>query len=283
MLELDVEPRRKGAPWAWVGLSLMLASALGWVLYTQTDLFSGDVIANRDAKALAEAQEDLEEAKAARKRSEYGSLQLDSKPEGARVWSIQAGPEARFPNLPIGHEYMVFVAAPGHLPRVRIVKGSELASPVAIDLDAAPDPDATPPLPEERAPKLADGNAGQPETLVLRSSTKGAELGLLVGYTPGVKVIDLDVAATHHFRLTKDGFEPHDVIVKGRHWEEVAGNLVYSEHVELRPLPVEDEVVIDDAAPAATGAPAPAAAPAAAPAPAAKSSKKKKKKKKKKK
>ena len=51
LVELDIdEPvRSRGGAWAWVALSLMLAGTLGWVLYTQTDLFSGDVIANRDA------------------------------------------------------------------------------------------------------------------------------------------------------------------------------------------------------------------------------------------
>jgi hypothetical protein len=61
-------------------------------------------------------------------------------------------------------------------------------------------------------------------------------LGLLVGYTPGASVVDLDVRKTHEFWLTKAGFQPHELVVKGRHFEEGPGGaLIYAENVELAP------------------------------------------------
>jgi hypothetical protein len=121
-------------------------------------------------------------------------------------------------------------------------------------------------------------------TLELRSNTPGAQLGLLIGYTPGVKVIDVDVEQPHRYLLVRDGHQDAELLVKGRHFEEsTAGALVFQETVKLVPRPPvdpdaepadADDAVVIDGAPAATPA---AAAPAATPAPKAKKKTKKKK------
>jgi hypothetical protein len=288
---VDDEPEpasRRGLPWFWVALTLLLGAGLFWVLYTQTDIFSGDVIGNRNAKAQADAEAELEEQRRAAEanKKEYGTIEIDSEPKGARVFDLREGKEASFAALPIDHEYMVMVTAPGHLPRVRIVKGSELAAPVIVDLDPLPAGATPPPLPDERPPKLAQAPSKQTETLVLRSNTPGATLGLLVGFTPGVKIIDVDVAQPQRYLVVLAGYEPAEVVVKGRHFEEQNGKLAYFETVKLVPAaPVpppaeaddaDEDVVVDDDA--AAGTP-PAPATATKPAPAKTSPKKKKKKK----
>ncbi|HWB77440.1 MAG TPA: hypothetical protein VG755_20880, partial [Nannocystaceae bacterium] len=292
---LDPEPRRGGVPWFWLALTLILGGGLFWVLYTQTDLFSGDVIASRNAKVQAEAEAELEAQKkdAEAKQKEYGTIEIDSEPKGARVFDVRSGPEASFPALPVDHEYVVMVSAPGHIPRMRIVKGSELAAPVIVDLDPLPAGTAMPPLPDERAPKLAPTPSKQTETLVLRSNTKDATLGLLVGFTPGVKIVDVDVAQPQRYLLVLAGHEPAELAVKGRHFEEQGGNLVYFEKVTLKPAaPVpaavegegdDEDVVVDEDAPpttASTGTPPPPPTAAVAkPAPAKKKKKRSRKKK----
>ncbi len=287
-VDLDDPPRSSGHAWAWVALSLMLAGALGWVLYTQTDLFSGDVIGNRNAQALAQAEAELADKKAEieAKKAEYGSIQIDSTPEGARVLDVRPGPEARFEALPLDHEYMVVVTAPGHVPRVRTVKGSELSAPVVVDLDPLPPGAAQPPLPEAPPPKLASTPGKDTTTLVLRSNTKDARLALLVGYTPGARLLDVDVEQPRTLWIALAGHEVHELTVKGRHYEDGPDGVpAYAEHVTLVPAkPVEaddEEIEIDPAAAPGTVPPAPAATPAAAPAPAKAPAKKKKKKKKK--
>jgi hypothetical protein len=279
-------PRRGGMPVVWIGLTLMLGGALAYVLATQTDLLSGNVIEKRNAEAQAEAEREaaVEQAKIDAKRVSYGTIEIDSEPKSARVFDMREGPTARFEHLPVDHEYMVLVTAPGHLPRVRLVKGSELAAPVIVDLDPLPPGAAAPPIAEERVPKLATPPSKVDATLELRSNTPGAQLGLLIGYTPGVKVIDVDVEQAHRYLLVRDGHQDAELLVKGRHFEEsTAGALVFQETVKLVPRPpvdpdaepadADDEVVIDGA-PAATPA---AAAPAATPAPKSKKKKKKKK------
>ncbi|MFO0636158.1 MAG: hypothetical protein U0168_25270 [Nannocystaceae bacterium] len=279
--------RRGAAPALWIALTLMLGGALAYVVATQTDLLEGDVIANRDAEAAAADQADLERRKAEQeaKKKEYGTIEIASEPKGARVFELREGPTARFEHLPVDHEYMVMVAAPGFSPRVRVVKGTELAAPVVMDLDPLPAGAAALPLPDERTPKLAPTPSKQTATLELRSNTPGAELGLLVGYTPGVKVVDVDVAQVHRYRVVLAGHEPAEVQVKGRHFEEVGGVLQYLADVKLQPAAPapppaaaedDDALVIDDDEPAA----APAAAPAGKPAPAPSKRGKKKKKKK---
>lgn len=236
------EPARRGsmAAWIFVALSVLLAATLGWVLYTQTDLFEGDVVARRDAEAQTEAKAEIEAAERAQQsaKQQVGTFTLSSEPPKARVWMVAVGPEATFENLPPDGEYMVAVAAAGHQPRVRVVKGSELVAPVVVDLDPldAEAAAAVPPeIPTAAVPKVGRETKA-PVTLVLRSNTPDARLMLLVGYTPGATVVDLDVSETHRFLVTLEGHEDHEIELKGRHWDETeAGELVYDERVQLRP------------------------------------------------
>jgi len=286
-VDLDEPVRSRGGAWAWVALSLMLAGALGWVLYTQTDLFAGDVIAKRDAEALASAEAELAEQKAAieAKKAEYGSIQIDSKPEGARVFDVRSGPEARFEALPVAHEYMVVVTAPGHVPRVRTVKGTELAAPIIVDLDPLAPGAAAPPIPEAAPPRLANTPGQEVATLVLRSNTKDAALALLVGFTPGARLLDVDVEQPRKLWVALAGHALVELTVKGRHYEDDAdGTPFYAETVTLVPVDEADDadVEIDPATAVPSSVPPAPAATEAVPAPAQTTAKKKKKKKKKK-
>lgn len=232
---------RRTSVWPWAALSMMLAAGLGWVLWTQTDLFAGgSLIERRDQAVAAEVAAEAAAIEEERQRNakEYGTLTLDSAPEGARVWMVKEGPEATFEHLPVDNEYQVLVTAPGHASRVRVVKGSELGAPVIMDLDPLEDPRARPPIPDAPPPELGDGDSDETATLRLRSNSEGARLALLVGYTPGVKIVDLDVEQVHTVWLTLAGHALHEIVLKGRHWEETSdGALVYMEHVKLEPQP----------------------------------------------
>lgn len=284
-----VAPRRSsGLAWVWITLTVMLAGALGWVLYTQTDIFSGDVIGNRNAEAVAEAvrEHEAKQAEIAAKARQYGTIELETTPKGARVFDMRDGPETAFVGLPPEHEYLVLVAAAGHVPRIRRIKGSELAAPVIVDLDPLPAGAPEAELPDEEPPKLATTLGKQTATLTLRSNTPGAQLGLLVGYTPGVKLVDVDVAEPKRFWIALPGFEREELVVKGRHYEELAaGSLVFSTNVQLRertPVEGDDAIVVDDDATAPPPSAAVPPAPTKAAAPVKASVKKKKKAKKKK-
>ncbi len=259
----EVAPRRTGGhAWVWISLSIMLAGALVWVLYTQTDVFSGDVIAQRNAAALAEAvrERDTKQAELDAKAKQYGAIELETTPKGARVFDMRPGPEATFVGLPPEHEYLVLVSAPGYAPRIRRVKGSEMVAPVIVDLDALPQGAAEPPLPDEDPPKLAASLGKQTSALVLRSNTPGAQVGLLVGYTPGVKLIDVDVTEPKRLWIALPGHQREELVIKGRHYEELgSGALIFSTNLQLRPLPAseEPEVVVEPESGA--GAPPPVA------------------------
>lgn len=251
---------RRSIPWGWATMTVVMAGALGYVLYTETDLFEpGDLIARRDAQAVAEVKAAVAEAKAEQKAKgkEYGSIQLNSNPDGARVWMLRDGPTATFHGLPRAHEFQVLVEAPGHLPRIRTVKGTELTGPVVLDLNPADDPDAVSPLPDVPAPEVADAyDEKDTVDLVVETHTPDAQLGLLVGFTPGMTMMDLEVTETHHFRITLPGHRSHDVVLKGRHWEEGPdGALVYLETVTLEPRQEEELLAIEPEA--AEPAPAP--------------------------
>jgi hypothetical protein len=253
---------------------VLLAGALGWTLHTQTDLFQGNVVERRDAQALAEAEAErnrrAEEAK--RRAKEYGSVRLDSTPDGARVYLLRDGPLATFENLARGDEFVLLALAPGYNPQVRTVRGAEASAPVEFELVALDDPQATAPIPEHPVPSVADARTppkpGDTVTLTVKAAAPEARVGLLVGYTPGVTVLDLDVRQTHMFLVDKPGHAAKELVLKGRHFEEGSdGALIYQDAVVLEPLP--EPAPAADAAPPTEGEPAAEAAPAAEAEPAA--------------
>jgi hypothetical protein len=252
----EAEPPKRRMPWLWVTLTLMMGGALAWVVATQTDLLEGDVIASRDQQATKETEEARAAAEeAARKaQKEYGTATITSEPKGARVWMIRRGAEVTFENLPRAHEYVFMIDAPGQQPQVRRIKGTEIGGTVTVDLDPLADADAHAPLPESDPPRLAD--TVDPEDvgeLRLASPDTDARFGLLVGYTPGVRLEDLEVGETWELLVTKEGHAPHTETIKGRHWEEAGDALIYSEKVELRPLTPEEMAEADSESDATDG------------------------------
>jgi hypothetical protein len=229
-LPAEPAPRsRAGLIATLIALVVMLVGALAWILVTKTDVFG-----NKEAPASAATPA------APAPPIEYGTIEIDSTPPKARVFWMQPGPAATFPGLPPDGQYMVAVTAPGHAPQIRVLKGSELEAPIVIDLDPLAE-GAVPTWPEAAPPKVGRDTA-KPATLELRTHTPDASLGLLVGYTPGVRVIDLDVAKKHTFLVLLAGHEPVTLNVAGRHFEEEAGGtLLYREAVTLSPLAAAPE------------------------------------------
>jgi hypothetical protein len=242
---LDDQPSRRGAaPWILIVLVLMLGGALAWVVLTQTDLQFGDVVAKREADAKAEVEAEQkavnEAAKAAEK--EYGTIAVNTEPDGAQVFMFKPGPNAKFENLPRAHEYLLLIEAQGQLPQIRRIKGTEIGGKLTVDLDPNPNPDVEPPIPDEAPPRVADQpNLEDVAILEIESPDDNARFGLLVGYTPGVRLVDLEAEETHELLVYKPGYRPHTIVVKGRHWEETGDGLVYSETVSLEEAPLLPE------------------------------------------
>ncbi|GEM_PF-6125555 len=227
-------------PWLWIGLTSSLSVTLGWVILTQTDLATGDVIASRDQE-VARQQENERKMSAARveqERRKYGTIRISSDPPGAEVWMVKHGAEVAFENLPRAHEYLFWVRAPGQHSQVRSIKGSEIDGTVTVDLD----PLQNGLVVSEGAvrgnvhPRLAeDFDAQDAVSLRLRSPDKGVSFSLLVGYTPGAHLDDLDVSRVWEFIVTKTAHNSAEIVVKGRHWEEQGNALVFDEIVNLYP------------------------------------------------
>jgi len=151
-----------------------------------------------------------------------------------------------------------------------------------------------PPIPLAPPPNVdvADPPA-EPVDLEVRCPTPDVEIGLLIGFTPGATLQDLDVKREWSFVVTAEGFSERRITVKGRHWEEAAGGqLTFEEVAQLEPLPegfvalaqasgwivsvpASAEPAVDGGDAAAAGA---AAAPAAEPAPPTKKPRKRRRK-----
>ncbi len=223
----------RAAPWPWIVLSLILGGTLLWVLWTQTDLFRGDLVARRKAEAAAEARRAQEaavaEAKARAKR--YGQIKIDATPKGARVFWLADGPKATFPALPADGTYVVVALAPGHVPEARRLSGAELTVPVVFDLEPAEGP--APEIPDPGPP--SGGSDDRTVDLEVRIATPGGRVGLLIGYTPGAAMTDVDASATHRFLVAAPGHEPREIEVTPDRFQDLGGQRVFTTHVRLDP------------------------------------------------
>ncbi|RMG94509.1 MAG: hypothetical protein D6705_16050 [Deltaproteobacteria bacterium] len=222
---------RRAAPWPWIAMTFVFGGTLLWVLWTQTDLFRGDLVERRKAKVaeeVAEQQARLAAAAEAQQRR-YGHVKIDAQPKGARVFLLEDGPKATFRGLPADGTYVVLATAPGHAPEVRRLSGAELSVPVVFDLEPAEG--AAPPIPDPGP--LVPGTSKETVDLEVRVATPSARVGLLIGYTPGASMADVDTDETHRFLVTAPGHAAEEIVVGPDDFQEIDGVRVFSTHLVL--------------------------------------------------
>ncbi len=235
--------RAKTPPWVWAVATLSALVGLVLLLYTQTDIFHPE-----RAQAKREAAERKHKEAERRLRAEQkqgGNIIVEADQDGAAVWLLLGRTPVDSMPLPITHPHQLRFEREGYVGEDMIVKASHWTGDRASirrtmlggqgGLPAWP-----PPIPEAAK---QDFEAGKRLGVIhLESTPPGAQVWLLVGYTPEVRLTDFEAGAAYEFKVLKDGHRPGVAVIHAADWElDPVGNpsLLRStlvKIVELQPL-----------------------------------------------
>lgn len=217
-----LEPKRGGGL-SWVVWILIAAAALGaliWVIRHQVDL--REQAEEQQAREEAEKQAALRAFQANQPKS--GTVVIDSEPDGAAVWMLLGRTPVDSQELPTEMVHQIRVEQDGFVSAdVDVVKshwtgsGESNEAKVKVNLRQGKNKrlKAAPPEPSKAA------RAGLPKgtgTIHVESDPEGAEVWLLVGFTPSAEIQGYaDVEYT--FKVRSDGHLPGIVSIKGKDWK----------------------------------------------------------------
>lgn len=243
-LSAEVELGRRGRPLLWLALIAFAAASVAVMVYTQRDFFSPEARRSRAAETERARAESLAEHMAA--QAPAGEIVVASATEGAAVWlRLGATPVESFA-VPMAMVHELRVEHDGYLPADLRVSAQNwsgepgqrraLMSVSLVPGEAGQVAPAAPPPPQPLAP-------GGPGTGVIRveSEPPGAEVWLLVGFTPEVRIGGLPTDRGYELRALAEGHRPAAASVAPGDWLASdpggPGTASVRRDLELEPLP----------------------------------------------
>jgi hypothetical protein len=242
------EPLKKGgSSLMWFGAAtLILGLGFGY-LYTQTDVFHPER-AQAKLDQQKRANQKLEEELRA-KLDKPGTVVVESDVADAAVWLLLGKAPLDTVKLPASETSDFRFMLEGHEPldvpltsTYWVGQGDKLeanlhARLVKGELEGAMP--AFPPDPEKKPPPGPEGKG----IVHVESTPPGAQVWLLVGFTPRVPLSGVPAGKDYEFMVLKDGFEPSESKFRAADWYlsgvpgqgEVRGEL--SQQVALKELP----------------------------------------------
>lgn len=212
---LGLAPRGGGLGWIWAIAVVLALGALGVVLWQQK---------SSDAKIEETRQLAAKASRAAEESARQGDLVVGSEPAEAAVWLLLGRTPldtreldaARLHELRIEHEgYQLtdLVLAPAAWRG----SGDAMSASVSATLNPAPAGYVAPAAPPETpAPTVGPKGRGR---VHVESQPSGAQVWLLVGFTPEVRITSLPVGREHELKVVRDGYVPGFIVVKPAEWE----------------------------------------------------------------
>lgn len=213
-------PQERGLFW-WAVIVFVVAS-VGAVLYTQRDRFLPGRAAARDGDVERQRRRSLAEYE--RSQLGPGEVVITSKSEGAAVWLLLGrAPIESFP-LASSRVHQLRLEHDGYHPLDLQVTGQHwIGGPSArralLAATLVPDDPDTPPPAAPPAPETPpDPGPGGPGVIAVESTPPGAEVWLLVGFTPEARVSGLPSGNDFDFKVLKDGHRPAYATVRAGDW-----------------------------------------------------------------
>lgn len=216
------EPRR-GRVFLWIALTVFAASALGAYLYTQTDLFDPGRRA-ADERAATRADEEALARHAAAQVVPVDLTITSSEPEAA-VWLLLGRAPFESMSLSSGMVHELRFEHEGYLPLDLRVTGYEWKgddkqarrAEVRAALVAGEPKGPVPAVGPEPASPPPPGPPGR-GVLAVTSTPAGAQVWLLIGFTPRATITGLPAGRDVEVKVLKDGFLPGFAAIKGDDW-----------------------------------------------------------------
>ena len=215
-------PRRKRI-FFWLALTVFALSALGAFLYTQTDLFDP----GRRAAADRAADRADEEALAAHQAAQVKpvDLTITSAEPDAAVWLLLGRTPFESMSLSSGMVHELRFEHEGYLPLDLRVTGYEWKgddkqarrAEVNATLVAGEPKGPVPAVGPEPASPPPPGPSGR-GVLAVKSTPAGAQVWLLIGFTPRATITGLPAGRDVEVKVLKNGFLPGFAAIKGDAW-----------------------------------------------------------------
>lgn len=233
---LRAETGRKPRTLLWVGIISFVAAGLGAVMYTQSDAFHPE----RDKTRAMVAEDEKERALAEHRRAQpvEGSFVVNASEPEAAVWlklgrtpleSVAvSSSQVHYVRYELeGYKSVDEVIARAHW----VGEGGDQTAQQGVQL--ARGTRRLPSFPPEPAVRPAPGPAGK-GPMVLSSKPPGAEVWLLIGFTPDVRFTGAQVGRRYQLKVLKDGRRPAFASIDERDW--MLGEREVQVKVQLSPL-----------------------------------------------
>ena len=218
----QLQPKRRRV-FLWIALTVFAASALGAFLYTQTDLFDPGKRAAEERAAEQADQDAL--AKHAAAQVQPVDLTITSKEDGGAVWLLLGRTPFESMSLSSGMVHELRFEHEGYLPLDLRVTGYEWKgddkearrATVNATLQAGEPKGPVPAVGPEPATPPPPGPSGR-GVLAVSSTPPGAQVWMLIGFTPRATITGLPAGKDVEVKVLKDGFLPGFTSVKAAEW-----------------------------------------------------------------
>jgi hypothetical protein len=220
--EQHLRPRRRRV-FIWIALTVFAASALAAILYTQTDLFDPGRRAAEERAAERADEEALARHVAA--QAVPVDLTITSPEPDAAVWLLLGRTPFESMSLSSAMVHELRFEREGFLPLDLRVTGYEWKgddrearrAEVSATLKAGDPKGPVPAVGPEPASPPPPGPPGR-GVLAVTSTPPGAQVWLLIGFTPRATVTGLPAGRDVEVKVLKDGFLPGFTSVKAEEW-----------------------------------------------------------------
>lgn len=211
-------------------------AALVWVVYTQSGLRKKQAEESEAQRANNEAV--LAAFRASQPKS--GQVTIDSEPDKAAVWMLLGRTPIDTNPMSAAMLHELRLEFEGYVPQdVRVSgqnwTGSGEAMKASVQVTMTPgSPDKPlPAYPPEPAAAERQGLREGQGAIHIQSQPPGAQVWLLVGFTPGVEVTGY-AETDYEFKVLKDGYLPGYVTIKASDWKTEASGPQVSRSVKLQ-------------------------------------------------
>jgi hypothetical protein len=219
----QIDPPRKKRVFIWIALTVFAASALGAFLYTQTDLFDPGRRAAEERAAEQADQDAL--ARHAAAQVQPADLTITSTVPDAAVWLLLGRTPFESMSLSSAMVHELRFEHEGYLPLDLRVTGYEWKgddkearrAAVSATLQAGEPKGPVPAVGPEPASPPPPGPPGR-GVLAVSSTPPGAQVWMLIGFTPRATITGLPAGRDVEVKVLKDGFLPGFTSVKASEW-----------------------------------------------------------------
>lgn len=205
----------RGGGRVWALTTLVLFGVLGFVLYTQTDVFHPE---RKQAKREArEAELEAERRRLEALQPTPGTIVISAQPEGAAVWLLLGRTPVETMPLPASSIHDIRLEHEGYVPLDVRVTGEAWSGDRAEVTGTLEGGEREVPA-HPKAPETMQTGATGRGPIRITSTPEGAQAWLLVGFTPQMRLQGIRAGDPYELKVVKDGYRPAFVVIEAADW-----------------------------------------------------------------